>query len=391
MKKLYKYLQQTIREDLENTPIAQEAQAFYEENARLAEGMFGYPSNNVNLSPLTQYLLLHHYTSPFSNNCGDVEERGNYVMDTKDVERRIVQFYAEKFGMGDTPWGYVTSGGSESNSCGIALACSRYPDGIVYYSQSAHYSVEKFAKLYRHVEIPTKTNDVMDLDVLFAEILKNYQTDGSPANLILTHGTTKYGECDDVDAIVAFLKAHQIPHYIHLDAALYGGIPNNQRNAPLITRAKERGIDSVCVSMHKYIGFPDVHSVFVATKKPHGQAVAYIGQRDTTVSGSRSIPAFALYNHILEQERGQAEGKYECNIAYFEGQLQTMGIRYYRAPLGNIFVIDKPSEEVCKAFQLSCFFDEPRENGIEKAHILIFPHHTKASMDRLLSALKHSK
>lgn len=388
MEKLYNYLQQDIRQELENTPIAQEAQAFYAENTNRAECMFGYPSNNVTLSPLTQYLLLRHYNSPFSNNCGDVEERGNYALDTKDIERRIVQFYADKFGMGDTPWGYVTSGGSESNSCGIALAYNKYPNGIVYYSQSAHYSVEKFAKLYRRVEIPTKPNDVLDLDILFAEILKNFRADGSPANLILTHGTTKYGECDDVDTIVTFLNEHKIPHYIHLDAALYGGIPNNQHNAPLIRNAKERGIDSVCVSMHKYLGFPDVHSVFVSTKKPQGRAVAYIGQRDTTVSGSRSIPAFALYNHILEQEHGQTEDTYEKNILYFEERLQALHIPYYRAPLANIFVIDKPSTEACKEFQLSCFFDSPCEDDVEKAHILIFPHHTKQAMEQLLSALQ---
>ena len=37
-------------------------------------------------------------------------------MDTKEVEKRIVRLYAEKFGMGEEFRGYVTSGGSESNS-----------------------------------------------------------------------------------------------------------------------------------------------------------------------------------------------------------------------------------------------------------------------------------
>ena len=224
------------------------------------------------------------------------------------------------------------------------------------------------------------------MDALFAEILKNFEKDGSPANLVLTHGTTKYGECDDVDSIVEFLNKHNIPRYIHLDAALFGGIPNNQMNAPLIQNAKARGIDSVCVSMHKYLGFPDVRSVFVATEKPVSQTVAYIGQRDTTVSGSRSIPAYALFNHIIEQEQGQNPLSYEKNILFFEELLREKGIEFYRAPLSNIFVINKPSDEICKRFQLSCFFDYGYGEK-ELAHIIIFPSHTEQCMQEIIKAL----
>ena len=203
---------------------------------------------------------------------------------------------------------------------------------------------------------------------------------------MLTHGTTKYGECDDVDKIVAFLNEHNIPHYVHLDAALFGGIPNNQQNAPLIQNAKARGIDSVCVSMHKYLGFPDVRSVFVATEKPACQTVAYIGQHDTTVSGSRSIPAYALFNHLLEQEQNQDPSAYEKNILIFEGLLTEKGIPFHRSPKSNIFVIDKPTDEVCKRFQLSCLFDFGLGEN-ELAHIIIFPSHTEESMREIIKAL----
>lgn len=381
-----KFFSQTELEEFSNPTIAKDALAFYGDILRKAQTMFGYPSNNVRLSPLTQHLLRLHYAAPFSNNCGDVEERGNYSMDTKDVERKIVRFYADKFGLGSSAWGYVTGGGSESNSCGIALAFNKHPNGVVYYSQDAHYSVEKAAKNYRHATIPTKARDRLDLNALFAEILKNFEKDGSPANIVLTHGTTKYGECDDVDSVVEFLNKRNIPHYVHLDAALFGGIPNNQVNAPLIQNAKARGIDSVCVSMHKYLGFPDVRSVFVATEKPLSQTVAYIGQHDTTVSGSRSIPAYALFNHIIEQENGQSPLSYEKNILLFEGLLREKGIEFYRAPLSNIFVINKPSDEICRRFQLSCFFDLGQGEN-ELAHIIIFPSHTAQAMREIVEAL----
>lgn len=375
-------------EQLKSNPVAKEAAAFYDKNRQAARYMFGYPAYFNPISPLTQHLLLMHYASPFSNNCGDIEERGNYAMDTKDIERRIVELYAKKFGMGEDFWGYVTSGGSESNSCGIALAFAKNPNGILYYSASAHYSVEKYADRYPHVEIPTIGNDVMDLQRLFERIEKNYRVKGAAANLVLTHGTTKYGVCDNVDAIVDFLREKNIPYYIHVDAALFGGIPNNQTDAPLFLNAKKRGVNSVCVSMHKYVGFPDVHSVFVATEKPQGRNVAYIGQKDTTVSGSRSIPAFALYNHIVEQMNQPQTDLYKRNIVFFEGLLKEYGIKFHRAPLSNIFVIAEPSEQTAKKYQLSCF--EEMENGefLPKAHIIVFPTHREGEMRELITDLQ---
>ena len=371
-----------------NEQIVQDAQAFYQEKEAASFYMFGYPSYRYPLSPLTQHLLTMHYRAPFANNCGDIEERGNYAMDTKDVEKRIVGLYAEKFGMGDKFWGYVTSGGSESNSCGIVLAFLKNPNGILYYSQSAHYSVEKYAKVYRHLEIPTTTNDKLNLEVLFQQIKANYQKDGAPANLVLTHGTTKYGECDDVDAIVQFLKTEQIPYYIHVDAALFGGIPNSQLDAPLLLNAKARGIHSVSVSLHKYVGFPDVKSVFVATHKPMGQKIAYIGQRDTTVSGSRSIPAYALFNHVQEQLNEQDVTLYAKNIRIFSKLLEHNHVPYYRAHNSNIFVVDEADDDVCKRFQLSCFDTVENGKNKRKAHVIIFPSHREKEMQELANALQ---
>jgi histidine decarboxylase len=388
MEKLFTKLPKNVQENFAKTEIVPLAQDFYTQMQEKAAYMFGFPAYHCPLSPLTQYLLSMHYTSPFSNNCGDIEERGYYAMDTKDIEKQIVGLYAEKFGMGDGFWGYVTSGGSESNSCGITLAFTKNPNGILYYSQSAHYSVEKYAQLYKNVRIPTVRHDRMDVDALFAEIEKNYQQSGAAANIVLTHGTTKYGACDDIDAIVAFLREKKIPYYIHVDAALFGGIPNNQVDAPILNDLKTRGADSVCVSLHKYVGFPDVKSVFVATKKPLGKTIAYIGQHDTTVSGSRSIPAYALYNHIAEQLQENRTDLYAKNVRFFEKLLTERNVRFYRAPLSNIFVLDVPSNDTCRRFQLSCF-DEPRQNKtLQKAHVIIFPSHSEEIMTKLADALQ---
>ncbi len=387
MKELRFQLPKKLQKELSASPISEEAAAFYEQNGNAVKRMFGYPARHVTLSARTQYLLLMHYAAPLSNNCGDVDERGNYAMDTKSIEKRILRLFAEKFDMGEDFWGYVTSGGSESNSCGISLAFNRYPDGILYYSAAAHYSVEKSARLYEHVEIPTVGNDIMDVTALCKIAKENWENGQRPANIVLTHGTTKYGACDDVDAIVRFLRNHRIPAYVHVDAALFGGIPNNQTGAPLLNDAKARGIDSICVSLHKYLGFPDVHSVFVSTQKPCSPKVAYIGQHDTTVSGSRSIPAFALYNHIKEQLNDRPKNEYLENVRFFEQSLQAANVPYYRAPMSNIFVMDAPDTQTTQRFQLSCFTEEIDGKCVEKAHAIIFPHHGKKEMTELVQSL----
>ena len=367
--------------------VVANANEFYDRVNGSAKQMFGYPAHRVDVSLTTQYLLLLHYTAPLSNNCGDVDERGNYAMDSKEIEKRTVKLFADKFGMGETFWGYITSGGSESNSCGIDLAFANNPNGILYYSKAAHYSIEKHGRYYPCEEIPVTYGDKMDVNVLFERILHNYQEKGAAANLMLTHGTTQYGECDDVDTIVAFLKERKIPYYIHLDAALFGGIPNNQADAPIFTDGKARGINSISVSLHKYLGFPAVKSVFVATQKPNGQRISYIGQHDTTVSGSRSVSGYALYNHIVEQYANPDAGAYSRNIKLLEGLLTEKGIPFYRAPKANIFVIDAPSETLCKEFQLSCFFVIEEGKEKQKAHIIVFPSHEEGEIRRLVDRI----
>ncbi|MBP5177414.1 MAG: hypothetical protein ILP02_02385 [Clostridia bacterium] len=366
----------------------EKAEAFYAENAKKAATMFGYPSRNVSLSPVTRRLLMMHYDSPFSNNCGDIDERGNYLMDTKQTEKKIVGLFAEKLGFGKDFWGYVTSGGTESNSAAVAFAFNKYPDGVLYYSQAAHYSVAKAAKGYRAYVIPADDKDRMDIGAFIEAAKKNYFDSGSPANVVLTFGTTQCGECDDIDEVIKLLDNEHIAHFVHVDAALFGGIPNDRRGAPKLTDLKTRGVDSACVSLHKYIGFPDVHSVFVATEKPHFDTIDYIGQHDTTVSGSRSIPAYALYNHISEQFFDKNEDEYIANVNFFEENLKAADVNFYRADKSNIFVIDCPDDIICKKYQLSSFFVNEGGRRVKKAHIIIFSHHDKQVMRQLIDDLK---
>ena len=54
---------------------------------------------------------------------------------------------------------------------------------------------------------------------------------------------------------------------------------------------------------------------------------------------------------------------------------------------GNTFVIDKPSDELCKKYQLSTF----NFLGKECAHIIIFPYHKIDDIKCLISDIKNDK
>lgn len=361
-----------------------ECEQFYQENLRLRKYHFGYPANMLERTPLYNIFLEYERFGFLSNNCGDTFEKGNYRMDSKEIEKDILEMFARKFGIDKNPyWGYITSGGSESNSWGIDNGFRIYPKGILYYCESAHYSIKKHAERYYHsICIPqvSPTDEAININILF----KMIRTNPNPVILILTWGTTKFGSCDDILQIVSMLKKEEREFYIHVDAALYGGIPNNQIDAPIIKINGEE-IDSISVSLHKYIGVPFVKSVLLSTRKPDCEIVPYIGMVDSTTSGSRDILPFSMRQQVFDVLNLTDEGEYTKNISLFERLLNEQKIPYIRSGKGNIFVVDKPSDALCEKFQLSTFEIYIDGKKINKAHIIIFPY----QIDSIICELVH--
>ena len=106
-------------------------------NAR--NSFLGYPvSKDFDYSDLDSFLEF-----PI-NNLGDPFEDCTYKVQTHDLEKEVVGFFAKLFRAQPSDyWGYVTNGGSESNLYGLYIARELYPKGMVYYSESTHYSIKK--------------------------------------------------------------------------------------------------------------------------------------------------------------------------------------------------------------------------------------------------------
>ena len=67
------------------------------------------------------------------NNIGNPESPSTLAIDTKDIEKECVAFFADILSTNvKDAWGYITNGGTEGNLYGLYLARETFPDAVVY-------------------------------------------------------------------------------------------------------------------------------------------------------------------------------------------------------------------------------------------------------------------
>lgn len=380
-------LSQVKREDQK---MAQEARLFLKQQKKKdRKYMFGYPSNMVSESSMIKYLRWIESQLFYTNSCGTAYECGNYQMCKKEYELKIISYIAKNLGLSlEKYWGYITSGGTEGNFWGIREGKNKFPHGILYFSDSTHYSVYKYVEMVKQInyKIISTKNDAINKRELLKLILENPKSKLDGVILVLNFGTSVMGSVDDIKYIIKVLKNNKIPFYIHIDAALYGGISNNQNKSPAknLQQIMKLNIDSISISLHKYIGLPKTNGILLAKKNSNGKYIDYIGQFDRTISGSRDFLPFTTQQKIIEMYNRSYSDEYYENIIYFEKKLKANNIGYKKGYVkGNIFVINKPSNDICKKYQLSTF-----EKGNKTyAHIIIFPFHEKKIINKLVTDL----
>ncbi len=377
----------------EDEAYLNKVEGFYNNNLAKHDYMFGYPANMEKDSYFLSYLRFLESKMYLMNNCGDPYERGNYGMDSKETEREILKTFAESYGLTENEyWGYVTTGGTESNFWGIREGFNKYPNAKLYFSEKTHYSVEKFVynnrvgAVYPYTVVKSNPNGSIDVDDLKQKIAAEHKKCGyKPVILVLTWGTTKEGAIDSVKEITDYLRENKIEYYCHLDAALYGGIGKKQNSAPVITDLKSLGVDSVSVSLHKFLGASRANGILISLTRDKRKVIDYIGQEDSTLLGSRDFPPFSTLQRIKEFFERKDDNHYIENVDYFKRLLKERNIAYdtFDDEKCNIFVIDRPSDEICKKYQLTTY----DECGVKKAHVIIFPFHKKEIMKNLADDL----
>lgn len=349
-----------------HTTEQQQLEELYYNIKSTTQNFLGYPvSKDFDYSELMPFLQF-----PL-NNLGDPFSESTYRVDSRAMEREVVNFFAGLFRAHENDiWGYVTNGGSEGNLYSLYVARELYPKGMVYFSEATHYSIQKNVTLLNinHVIVKSLPNGEIDYNDLKEAIGYNRHR---PAIVVANIGTTMTEAKDNTKKIKGILEDMAIEkHYIHADAALAGGF------VPFVTPRPqfdfEDGIDSISISGHKFIGSPMPSGVVIVKKDNRdriARRIAYIGSSDATITGSRNghTPLFLWYAiKKLGIEGFKKRTEHSLAVAsYTESKLKNLGIEAWRNPNAITIIFPAPSTEIIDKWQLAT------ENG--QSHIICMP------------------
>lgn len=340
----------------------------------------GYPE-----SADFDYTNLERFLRFSINNCGDWGEYCNYLLNSFDFEKEVMEYFADLFKIPfEKSWGYVTNGGTEGNMFGCYLGREIFPDGTLYYSKDTHYSVAKIVKLLRIKSqvVESQPNGEIDYD----DLMKKIADDKEAHPIIFANiGTTVRGAIDDIAEIQKRLKAAGIKredYYLHADAALSGMILPFVDDAQPFTFAD--GIDSIGVSGHKMIGSPIPCGIVVAKKENVDRIsveIDYISAHDKTITGSRNghTPLMlweAIRSHSAEEWKRRITRSLDM-AQYAVDRMQKAGINAWRNKNSITVVFPCPSERVWREHCLATSNDV--------AHLITTAHHLDtAQIDKLI-------
>ena len=427
---------------------------FYSNAQEKRELSLGYPVNQkIDYSALSPFLNIH------LNNAGDPYAANGTILNTRNLERDVLEYFAQLWNASSrnpltsqSYWGYILGmGATEGNmyalwsareyfqtklhSPKIGSAVIRAP--ILFYSQEAHYSLNKCAKVLRIDSfqevgkkfypdrcpvtadgqwppgVPVDQYGAVDPELL-SRLVNFFAANGHPPIIVLNEGTTFQGAFDDPQAVweslYPVLKAHGFclktdsdncpDFWIHIDGALGAAY------LPYLEIAYEKGlaskkgpcfdfrlpfVSSVVMSTHKWYGAPFASGIFMSKEKYRMQPATlpeYIDSPDTTLCGSRNgFSALLLWYAIraanqYEQVKTAAECMKMAEYAY--EQLQTVkaihpSFQIMKGPLSLVVLFSRPNNEIFNKFHLSGRGDF--------AHIVAMPHVTQTAINKLIRAL----
>ncbi|HRG53245.1 MAG TPA: histidine decarboxylase [Bacteroidia bacterium] len=352
--------------------------ALLEKVSQKSNNFLGFPVSKdfdyLQLMPFLQYPL---------NNLGDPFVESTYGVDTREIEKEVIHFFADLFrAEPDNYWGYVTNGGSEGNLYGLYLARELYPKAMIYYSAATHYSVQKNIHLLNmpSIVIKTQPSGEMDYTDFLATLNMNRHL---PAIVLANIGTTMTEARDNVGRIKKILKENAIQqHYIHADGALSGGYSAFIEPRPSFDF--QDGSDSIAISGHKFFGAPFPLGLVLVKKNNRdriAKAVSYIGSSDTTITGSRNglsplILWYSIKRWGVEGLKKRVTHSLEI-AAYTQNELNKIGINAWRNPNSFTVVFPTPKKAIKDKWQLAS------EDGM--SHIICMPNVNKSQIDAFIN------
>ncbi|MFD2767931.1 pyridoxal phosphate-dependent decarboxylase family protein [Micromonospora eburnea] len=180
------------------------------------------------------------------------------------IERRLIDWTADRIGLGPTADGVFTSGGTQSNLHAMLLAREEavaavprpreelLPRLCILTSEAGHFSVQKSAKLLglardAVVTVDTDPDRRMRTTALAHEIARCRRDGRLVMAVVATAGTTDFGTIDPLPAVAELCRAAGV--WLHVDAAYGCGLLVSPTRRHLLTGIERA--DSVTVDFHK--------------------------------------------------------------------------------------------------------------------------------------------
>lgn len=210
------------------------------------------------------------------------------------IEQKLIDWTAERIGLGSEADGIFTSGGTQSNLMAMLLArdsfCAKKwrhnnkAQGLptdfrklrIFSSQMSHFSVQKAAAILglgydSVISVPCDRYFKMDARTL-EQAIEQCLADGLiPMAVVATAGTTDFGSIDPLTEIAELCRIHQL--WMHVDAAYGCGLLVSSKFRHLL--AGIESADSVTVDYHKSFLQPVSCSAFLVRDKHYLAVVTH--------------------------------------------------------------------------------------------------------------------
>jgi L-2,4-diaminobutyrate decarboxylase len=173
------------------------------------------------------------------------------------IERRLIDWTAQRIGLGPAADGVFTSGGTQSNLQALLLARQEAKTTDlaklrIFSSECSHFSVQKSATLLglgpeAVVSIPVDRDKRMQTVALAAELERCRAEGLVPMAVVATAGTTDFGSIDPLPEIAELAGLYET--WMHVDAAYGCGLLASPTRRHLLDGIEYA--DSVTVDYHK--------------------------------------------------------------------------------------------------------------------------------------------
>lgn len=202
------------------------------------------------------------------------------------MERKLIDWTAEKIGYTTESDGVFTAGGSQSNLMGLVMMRDCFSqknlnhnikqDGLppeagrfrIFISDKAHFSNSKNASIMglgekSIVKVPTDDRFRMDITLLTKYMKREILMGNIPIGIIATAGTTDFGNVDPLEDIANIAAQHNI--WMHVDAAYGCALLLSGKYRHLLNGIEKA--DSVTIDYHKSFFQPISSSAFIVKNK----------------------------------------------------------------------------------------------------------------------------